>query len=552
MPKTGRELSSLGHNELTETRTRKVSKFTQHEGSTRHASELDTSGEPQDSDDTHSRDTGSSFVDTEPAIRERNVAPVAPTRNDVRNDPSYQSAQRRLPEPQVPTIRSAVVPGPDELGQGSTPPQQVIEEAATLRPPSAKRSLPDLSRTPTGHVVRCKRILSAQQDVVLGSNPQIASDRFRHKSTFSASPQLAARANAWVPDTMQHKHVPPPLDRRAMTPTCYGTDVPNHRGRGSIEPCPTPSKVLDRSLDRRGMVKRAALWAESGSLWLPYRRAHVQVVMEAVVDVLIHPHPNQLVMHQDVPVMIISSSGQTAADAKASFRYSCVQVSGRWQFHQEQLTGGAYQHIVPIVKLQTCREGVPGADALILRDIDQRIATPSWNQEAPEACDMHADININAREVEKPSHRTPATAATRRSQSILASPVKRHRVEVNRTPSQPTLPRFVEGPACKNVDRGRSAIGTSSAENGQEAPATALLDAHIKQYPNLYRVLRGPLGQHIIDMWHGSVAMQEYGAPALFVLASAITGYPVEFYRSNRHLQQHMSTHQTGWLWNAE
>lgn len=43
--------------------------------------------------------------------------------------------------------------------------------------------------------------------------------------------------------------------------------------------------------------------------------------------------------------------------------------------------------------------------------------------------------------------------------------------------------------------------------------------------------------------------MQEYGAPALFVLASAVTGYPVEFFRSVHSGWQHATTSKKGWLW---
>lgn len=43
--------------------------------------------------------------------------------------------------------------------------------------------------------------------------------------------------------------------------------------------------------------------------------------------------------------------------------------------------------------------------------------------------------------------------------------------------------------------------------------------------------------------------MQEYGAPALFVLASAITGYPVEYYRSTLPGWPHTTLDRKAWLW---
>ena len=130
------------------------------------------------------------------------------------------------------------------------------------------------------------------------------------------------------------------------------------------------------------------------------------------------------------------------------------------------------------------------------------------------------------------------------------------------TISQPVLPnvwaRFGQG----NNHRAYSPITATNQGKVPDRHAKTLLAALAQQFPNLMNILARPEGQHIMDMWYGygnmntclfycgspsrmqllcstrqsclcrSVAMQEYGAPALFVLAAAITGYPVEFFRS--------------------
>lgn len=198
---------------------------------------------------------------------------------------------------------------------------------------------------------------------------------------------------------MQERNISPPQDKRHRAPPCYANDVASLGGGAAVNPCSNLSNGGMQSgsgLDERRMLERAALWVESGAMWLPYQGCHVQVVAEAVVDVLVHPRPSQLVKHKDVPVTIISSAAQTAALAMASFRYACLECGGRWDFHKVPLRGSAFQHIVPIVKLQACRPGVPGADDLILEDIEEHIANSTQIQQVHKLRLVNAATDGNA------------------------------------------------------------------------------------------------------------------------------------------------------------
>lgn len=178
-------------------------------------------------------------------------------------------------------------------------------------------------------------------------------------------------------DDMHPRHASPPQDVRPRTRARYGNNI-------TLESGCVPSdgrKLSVDGLDKKKMVERAALWAESGSIWVPYGGSYVRVVMEAVVDVVRHPQLSCLLKHHGVPVMIISSAGQTAAEAKASFRYACHECDGKFEFHQEQRRGGAFQHIIPVVKLQVCCRGSPATDDLILEDIDERMVKSTVTQQ---------------------------------------------------------------------------------------------------------------------------------------------------------------------------
>lgn len=241
-------------------------------------------------------------------------------------------------------------------------------------------------------------------------------------------------------DDVQPRHVSPPQEARRQTRARYGNPAPVHdRSGGALDPeiSLASGKQPASAAQGKALVEHTALWVASGSMWLLYNGSYVQVVADAVVDALRHPYTSQLVKHRDIPVMMLSSAAETASAVRSSLRCACLEVEGKFEFHQEQLGGGEFQHIVPVVMLQACRPGIPGASDLILEDIDTRLpAAPSQihelnagprsaaikcasSQDDPLQC-MHAQKlpvsdsqalqDLNQQEVlEAHIHRTPPT-----------------------------------------------------------------------------------------------------------------------------------------------
>lgn len=148
-----------------------------------------------------------------------------------------------------------------------------------------------------------------------------------------------------------------------MHDRCGKLDVDLHLASG---------KQPTRAVQGKTLVEHAAFWVASGPMWLLYNGSYVQVVADAVLDALRHPDRNQLVKHRGIPVILLSSAAETASSAKSSLRCACLEVEGKYEFHKQQLGGGEFHHIVPVVMLQACRPGIPGASDLILEDIDAR------------------------------------------------------------------------------------------------------------------------------------------------------------------------------------
>lgn len=180
-------------------------------------------------------------------------------------------------------------------------------------------------------------------------------------------------------DAVQPRCVSPPQERRSQTEARYGHRVSVPESGDAVRPGarhpgiamqPYTTKQPHIAVQQKTVVEKSALWAERRSMWLPYDGAYVQVVADAVVDVLRHPHASQLVKHRNVPVMILSSAAETAAAVHFHLRYSCLEARGSFQCHKEELDDGGFQHLVPVVMLQACRPGTPGTNDVVLEDID--------------------------------------------------------------------------------------------------------------------------------------------------------------------------------------